>query len=161
MGQPVGVRLSPSAPFFFEFLPNMQATSLSDIFSHPSFLTILTAILIVIANIMIGVSMLPRDIRKKRYKLHRNVYGATLISLAVFLVVTHRLLGNSLFNYFVVAYFLTVVPLSRKWNVTAHAIIASVGLVSVGGDRRIQYLIIRSIPLPNLRRVCCNEHIET
>lgn len=111
----------------------MQATSLGDIFSHPSFLTILATILIVIANIMVGVSMLPRDVRQKRYKLHRVVYGAALISLATFLVVTHRLLGNSLFNYLVMAYFLTVVPLSRKWNVTAHAIVSSVGLVLLVG----------------------------
>jgi len=111
----------------------MQATSLGEIFSHPSFLTILASILIVIANIMIGVSMLPKDIRQKRYKLHRAVYGAVLVSLGVFLAVTHQLLGNSLFNYFVMAYFLIIIPLSRKWNVTAHAIIASVGLVLLVG----------------------------
>jgi hypothetical protein len=111
----------------------MQLTSLSDIFSHPSFLTILATILIVIANIMIGVSMLPKDVRQKRYKLHRIIYGAVLVSFGIFLVVTHQLLGNSLFNYFVMAYFLTVIPLSRKWNVTAHAIIASVGLVLLVG----------------------------
>jgi hypothetical protein len=133
MGQPVGVRLSPSAPISFRVPSLMQATSLSDIFSHPSFLTILATILIVIANIMIGVSMLPKDIRQKRYKLHRNVYWVSLVSLGAFLVVTHRLLGNSLFNYFVMVYFLVVIPLSRKWNVTAHAIIASIGLVLLVG----------------------------
>ena len=111
----------------------MQATSLSEIFTHPSFLTILATILIVIANIMIGVSMLPKDIRKKRYKLHRNVYAAVLVSLGAFLFVTHRLMGNSLFNYFVLVYFLTVIPISRKWNVTAHAIVSSVGLVLLVG----------------------------
>ena len=111
----------------------MQATSLSEIFSHPSFLTILAAILIVIANIMIGVSMLPKDKRQKRYKIHRIVYGAVIVCFAVFLIVTHRLLGNSLFNYFVMAYFLTVIPLSRKWNVTAHAIVSSLGLVLLVG----------------------------
>ena len=133
MGQPVGVRLSPSAPNSFRVPSFMQATSLSEIFSHPSFLTILATILIVIANIMIGVSMLPKDIRQKRYKLHRIVYGAVIISFGVFLFVTHQSLGNSIFNYFVLGYFLTVIPLSRKWNVTAHAIIASVGLVLLVG----------------------------
>jgi len=111
----------------------MQATSLSEVFSHPSFLTILATILIVIANIMIGVSMLPKDVRKKRYKLHRAVYGVVLISLGIFLAVTHRLLDNSWFNYFVMVYFLTVIPLSRRWNVTAHAIVSSVGLVLLVG----------------------------
>jgi len=132
MGQPVGVRLSPSAPSF-RIPSRMQATSLGEIFSHPSFLTILATILIVIANIMIGVSMLPKDKRQKRYKLHRIVYGATIIFFAVFLFVTHRLLSNSLFNYFVMAYFLIVIPLSRKWNVTAHAIVSSIGLVLLVG----------------------------
>jgi heme A synthase len=111
----------------------MQATSLGDIFSHPSFLSILVAILIVITNIMIGVSMLPHDIRKKRYKLHRYVHWAVLVSLGVFLIVTHRLLGNTLFNYFVMIYFMTIIPLSRKWNVTVHAIISSIGLVLLVG----------------------------
>ena len=64
--------------------------------SHPSFLTILATILIVIANIMIGVSMLPKDKRQKRYKLHRTVYLAVLVSLGTFLLVTHRMLGNAL-----------------------------------------------------------------
>ena len=111
----------------------MYATSLSEIFSHPSFLTILATILLVIVNIMIGVSMLPKDKRQKRYKLHSAVYWAAIISLGTFLVVTHRLLGNSLFNYFVLVYFLTIIPLSRKWNVTAHAIISSIGLVLLVG----------------------------
>ncbi len=111
----------------------MQATSLGDIFSHPSFLAILATILIVIANIMIGVSMLPKDVRKKRYTLHRILFGAVLVSLGVFLVVTHRLIGNSPFNYVVLVYFLTAIPLSRKWNVTLHAILASVGLVLLVG----------------------------
>jgi hypothetical protein len=30
-------------------------------------------------------------------------------------------------------FFLIVIPLSRKWNVTAHAIIASIGLVLLVG----------------------------
>ncbi len=111
----------------------MQATSLGEIFSHPSFLTLLATILMVIANIIIGVSILPKDVRQKRYKLHRLVYWMVLASFGGFLAVTHRLIGNTLFNYAVLLYFLTVIPLSRKWNVTAHAIIASLGLVLLVG----------------------------
>jgi len=107
----------------------MQATSLGELFTHPSFLSILVTILAVIANILIGVSMLPQDVRQKRYKLHKYVFWACLAGLGVFLWVTHRRMGNSIFNYLVAVYFVTVIPLSRKWNVTVHAIIASVGLV--------------------------------
>ena len=77
----------------------MQATTLGDIFTHPSFITILTTILIVITNIMIGVSMLPADTRRKRYPMHRCVYVAVLVSFGFFLWVTHRTLENSVFNY--------------------------------------------------------------
>ena len=134
MGQPVGVRISPSAPNSLRGnSSHMQATSLGDVFSHPSFLSILATILIVIANIMIGVSMLPKDARKKRYTLHRVLFGATLVSLGAFLFITHRLMGNSPFNYVVLIYFLTAIPLSRKWNVTLHAILSSIGLVLLVG----------------------------
>ena len=132
MEQSVGVRLSPSAPFPPTHpSPNrflMQATTLSDIFTHPSFITILTTILIVITNIMIGVSMLPSDTRRKRYPMHRGVYVAALASFGFFLWVTHRTLENSIFNYLVFMYFLTVIPLSRRLNVTLHAVLASIGL---------------------------------
>ena len=137
MEQSVGVRLSPSAPFppahsSFSRFP-MQVTTLGDIFTHPSFIIILTTILIVIANIMVGVSMLPSDIRRKRYPMHRYVYVATMVSFGLFLWVTHRMLENSVFNFLVFIYFLAVVPLSRRLNVTLHAILASIGLVLLVG----------------------------
>jgi len=57
------------------------------------------------------------------------VYFAGVAAFIGFLVVTQKLLHNSIFNYVVLIYFLTVVPFSRKMNVTAHAILSSVGLV--------------------------------
>ena len=130
MGQPVGVRVSPSAPFPFPFSEfPMQAQTLGELFSHPSFQTLFLAILIVIANIIIGASMLPKDKRKKLYGTHTRVYGAVLAALAVFLFINWPLLGNSWFHYLVFGYFLIVVPLSRKLNVTLHAVVASVGLI--------------------------------
>ena len=107
----------------------MQATTLSEIFSHPSFLTILLTILIVIGNIMVGVSMLPDDVRRRRYPMHRFIYLLCILSFATFLWVTHRYLENSLLNYIVFGYFLTVIPMSRRLNVTLHAVLSSIGLV--------------------------------
>lgn len=107
----------------------MHPTTLAEVFTHPSFITILATILIVITNIMVGVSMLPSDVRGKRYPMHRYVYLAVLVSFGSFLWVTDRMLENSGFNYLVFLYFITVVPLSRRLNVTLHAVLASVGLV--------------------------------
>ena len=90
------------------------------------------AFLLTIANVMIGVSMLPSDNRKKRYKLHRIIYVTILISFIFFLVLKQIDSQNSILNYVVFGYLLLVIPLSKKLNVTLHAVISSVGLVLVG-----------------------------
>jgi hypothetical protein len=107
----------------------MQPMTLGELFSHPSFLTILVTILAVIANIMIGVSMLPKVGGKRLVKPHRYVYWIVLAAFGFYLVVTHFLVGNSWFSYGVFLYFLTAVPVTRKIHLTLHAVLASVGLV--------------------------------
>lgn len=108
----------------------MQATTLKDIFLNPGFLAIFLTILATILNVMVGVSMLPEDQRRKRYKLHLYVFFAVLACYLYFLAWNHFEYGkNSLFNYAVLFYFAVVIPLSRRVQITAHAIIASVGLV--------------------------------
>lgn len=107
----------------------MQVNTLDELFSHPSFLAILACIVIVIGNVIIGVSILPKDKRRKGYKFHRYVYWLAIFSYVLFLVSNHYLLANTYLTWFVLVFFLTIIPLSRKWNVTAHAIFASVGLV--------------------------------
>ena len=153
MGQPVGVRLSPSAPISFRVLSSMQATSLGEIFSHPSFLTILTTILIVIANIMIGVSMLPKDSRQKRYKLpshclwggsgffgrissrHTSVTGQFPVQLP-----GHGLFSNRRSSQ----------P-QMECDRTCHYLFRRAG--PVGWGRCIQYFIEQNNSLPNLWRM--------
>ena len=107
----------------------MQFSTLEELFSHPSFISILFAILVVIGNIMIGVSILPKDRRKRGYKFHRWVYLLSVCVYIYFLIANHYLLGDFLLAWFVLLYFLIVIPLSRKLNITLHAIMASVGLV--------------------------------
>ena len=110
----------------------MQPSTLEGLFSSPSFLVIFFAFLLTIANVMIEVSMLPSDNRKKRYQLHRIIYVAILISFIFFLVLKQIDSQNSILNYVVFGYLLLVIPLSKKLNVTLHAVISSVGLVLVG-----------------------------
>ncbi|MZH15246.1 MAG: hypothetical protein F3742_10815 [Nitrospinae bacterium] len=110
----------------------MPPTTLEGLFSSPSFLTVFFAFLLTIANVMVGVSMLPSDNRKKRYLLHRIVYGAVIVSFILFLVQKHFESKNSILNYTVFAYLLLVVPLSRRLNVTLHAVISSIALVLTG-----------------------------
>jgi len=107
----------------------MQPASLGELFAHPGFLTLLLTILAVIGNIIVGVSMLPRDKRQRLYRVHRMGYIFVLAGFATFLIVTHFLNGNSPVNYFAFLYFLIVVPVTRRIHLTLHAVLASVGLV--------------------------------
>jgi hypothetical protein len=108
----------------------MQPTTLEGLFVSPGFLAIFFAILTTIANVMVGVSMLPEDKRRQRYQLHRYVFLAVLVCYLYFLGWNYFVTGqNNLLNYAVFFYFAVIIPLSRKTQITAHAIIASVGLV--------------------------------
>jgi len=111
----------------------MQTATLGDFFSSPNVILIFLAILTCIANIIIGVNILPKDKREKGYKLHKNVFRLVLVWYGFFLVVNHYRLGNGFWEYFVLFYFLAVIPWSRKINVTLHAIITSLGAVMLVG----------------------------
>ena len=110
----------------------MQPTTLEDLFVSPSFLSIFFTFLLTIANVIIGVSMLPSDDHRKRYRLHKIIYGAVLASFFLFLVLKYFNNQNSILSYTVFGYLFLVVPLSKRLNITLHAVISSIALVLVG-----------------------------
>jgi uncharacterized membrane protein len=107
----------------------MQVNTLEDLFSHPGFICIFLVILVTIGNILVGVSILPMDERKKRYRLHRYTYWVAVAGFCLFMWLQYNDSGNSPYSIFVFIYFLTVIPWSRKINVTGHAILSCIGLV--------------------------------
>ncbi len=109
----------------------MQATTLEGLFFNPRFISVFAVILITIGNVMVGVSMLPRDKRKVRYRLHKNIYFLVLACFAVHLGFNHVAGRNTWLHYAIFLYFLFVIPLSPRSNETLHAILASVGLVLI------------------------------
>ncbi|MBT3516148.1 MAG: hypothetical protein HN465_01040, partial [Nitrospina sp.] len=102
----------------------MRTATLEGIFLDPSFIIIFFVILGTIANILIGVSMLPEDKRKKRFKTHRFIFYLIIISYGGFLWFSNSPGESELFKYIVLAYFLFIIPLTRRINVTFHAILA-------------------------------------
>ncbi|MFQ5443541.1 MAG: hypothetical protein ACE5EK_02880, partial [Nitrospinales bacterium] len=100
-----------------------------ELFSNPAFICLFLTILITVVNVMIGVSILPKDKRKRGYKLHSLIFWVVVVFYALFLISNHKHSRNSWFNYFVLLYLLIGVQGSRRINVTLHAIVASVGLV--------------------------------
>ena len=111
----------------------MRTATLEGLFLDPSFIIILFVILGTIANILIGVSMLPEDKRKKRFKTHRFIFYLIIFSYGGFLWFSHSPGESELFKYIVLVYFLFIIPLTRRINVTFHAILASLGLILLVG----------------------------
>ena len=111
----------------------MQATTLQGLFLDPRFIIILFVILGTVVNILIGVSILPEDKRKKGFKAHRLTFYFIILSYVIFLWVSHSSTKNEWFEYSVLIYFLFVIPITRRINITFHAILASLGLILLVG----------------------------
>jgi len=109
----------------------MPPTTLEDLFSSPGFLAIFFALLLTIANIIVGVSILPSDKREKGYRIHRLIFGAVITSYVLFLFHLYQMERASVFAYIVFGYLLFAVPFTRRINVTLHAVIASIGMVLI------------------------------
>ena len=111
----------------------MQTGTLGGLFLDSRFIFIFLTIILTIANILVGVSMLPKDIRKKRFKIHRFTFYIILICYGIFLWISYSSSVMSWLQYFILAYFLFVIPITRRINITLHAVLASVGLVLLVG----------------------------
>ena len=66
---------------------------------------------------------------KPMLRVHAVLYVAVLGALMAYLVLNGTHGENSLLDYLVGLYFITLVPLSRKWDVVTHACITVIGLV--------------------------------
>ena len=111
----------------------MQKATLEGLFLDPSFIIILFVILGTVANILVGVSILPQDKRKKYFKTHRLIFYFVIFFYGIFLWVSHSDSKNEWFKYAVLAYILFVIPITRRINITFHAILASLGLILLVG----------------------------
>ena len=111
----------------------MQATTLKGLFLDPSFIIIFFVILGTIVNILVGVSILPEDKRTKGFKTHRLIFYFIVLSYVMFLWVFNSPAKNGWFEYGVLVYFLLVIPITRRINITFHAILASLGLILLVG----------------------------
>ena len=61
-------------------------------------------------------------------RIHGFLYYGVLISLINFLIMNQIHHENTIWDYLVFAYFITVVPISKKWDVLIHAFISLIGL---------------------------------
>ncbi|CAI2717230.1 hypothetical protein [Nitrospina watsonii] len=105
--------------------PNM----IDQVQASPSLIWVAATICLHIINVFIGLSLGFQKKTPSLVRTHLLVYGAVLFSLASYLVINGIHHENTIWDYLVALYFITIIPLSRKWDVVLHAGITVMGLV--------------------------------
>ena len=107
----------------------MFADVFPQISDSPSIIWVVAAILFNMANIFLGLYMAFFKKEPHLVRVHLVLYIAILICLALYLVIHGVHSENTIWEYLIGLYFITLVPLSIKWDVLAHALVAIIGLV--------------------------------
>ena len=97
--------------------------------ASPSLVWVAAAICLHIMNVFLGLTMAFQKKTPAMLRVHAVLYVAVLAALLAYLVLNGTHGENSLLDYGVGLYFITIVPLSRKWDVMTHASITVFGLI--------------------------------
>ena len=103
-----------------ELFPNLSSSS--------SLIWLVPAIGFHIVNIFLGVFMAFQKKTATIIKIHGFLYYGVLVCLTSFLIMNQVHGENMVWDYLVFGYFITVVPISKRWDVLIHAFFSLVGL---------------------------------
>ena len=81
-----------------------------------------------VTNIFLGVFMAFQKKTPVIIRMHGLLYYGVIICLITFLIMNQIDGENTIWDYLVFAYFITVVPISKKWDALIHAFITLIGL---------------------------------
>jgi hypothetical protein len=106
----------------------MFADVFPQVSASPSLIWVIAAIIFNILNVFLGLYMAFFKKAKGLVRTHLYLYITILICLGLFLIMNGVHSENTIWEYLIGLYFITLVPLSHKWDVLVHALIAIVGL---------------------------------
>ncbi len=106
----------------------MFANVFPQVSDSPSLIWVIAAIIFNTANIFLGLYMAFFKKEPRLIRTHLYLYITIVICLVLFLVMNGVHSENTIWEYLIGLYFITLVPLSRKWDILIHALIAIVGL---------------------------------
>ncbi|MBC8286897.1 MAG: hypothetical protein H8E42_05415 [Nitrospinae bacterium] len=107
----------------------MESTLIPKITSSPSLIWVVAAIGFYILNIFLGLFMAFRKKTAQSLKIHRLLFYTLGFCLVYYLIMNQTHNENSLLDYLVCLYCITLVPFSKRWDVLIHAFISAMGLV--------------------------------
>jgi len=107
----------------------MESTLITQITSSPSLVWVAAAIGFYILNIFLGLFMAFRKKTAQSLKIHRMLFYTLAFCLVYYLIMNQTHDDNTLLDYLVCLYCITLVPFSKRWDVLVHAFIGAMGLV--------------------------------
>ena len=106
----------------------MFADVFPQVSASPSLIWVVAAIIFNIVNVFLGLYMAFFKKAQGLIRIHLYLYIAIVICLALYLVLNGVHSENTIWEYLIGLYFITLIPMSRKWDILIHALIAIVGL---------------------------------
>ena len=106
----------------------MFAQAFPNVVNSPSLIWVVVTICLYIVNTFIGLYMALRRSTPQLVRIHLFFYVGILFSLLMFLVLNQVHGENTLWDYGIGLYFITILPLSVKWDIMVHGLCAVVGL---------------------------------
>ena len=106
----------------------MEPMLIPKITSSPSLVWIVSAIGFYIINIFLGLFMAFRKRTAQSLKIHRLLFYTIVFCLGYYLLMNQTHDENTLLDYLICLYFITIVPYSKRWDVMIHAFVGAVGL---------------------------------
>ena len=107
----------------------MEPTLIPKITSSPSLIWVVAAIGFYILNIFLGLFLAFRKKTVQSLKIHRLLFYTIAFCLFYYLLMNHTHDDNTLLDYLVCLYCITLVPFSKRWDMLIHAFIGAMGLV--------------------------------
>ena len=107
----------------------MESVLIPKITSSPSLIWVVAAIGFYILNIFLGLFMAFRKKTAQSLRIHRMLFYTIAFCLGYYLIMNQTHDDNTLLDYLICIYCITIVPFSKRWDVLIHAFIGAMGLI--------------------------------
>lgn len=107
----------------------MGSTLVPKIVSSPSLVWIVAAMGFYLINIFLGLFIAFQKKTPQNLKIHKYLFYSIAFCLMYYLIMNQTHHENTWLDYIVCLYFITIVPLSKRWDVLLHALVAVIGLI--------------------------------
>ncbi len=107
----------------------MTPSIIDQISASPSLKWVVVAICFQIVNVFVGAYMGFIKRGRTHLRVHKYLYWGILFCLGYYLILNGVHSQNTVWEYLIGLYYITIIPISKRWDVVFHAFAAVVGLL--------------------------------